>query len=69
MVLAATLNLHLVQCDVTAAFIHGRVPPDEEIYVHQPPCFTRGIGTEVLRLRRTLYGLCQSPRYFFKYFT
>ncbi len=27
MVLAATLNLHSVQCDVTAAFIHGPVPP------------------------------------------
>jgi hypothetical protein len=50
MVLAATLNLHSVQCDVTAAFIHGRVPPDEEIYVHQPRGFKRGIGTEVLRL-------------------
>jgi hypothetical protein len=48
MVLAATLNLHLVQCDVTAAFIHGRVPPDEEIYVHQPRGFKRGSGTEVL---------------------
>ena len=69
MVLAATLNLHSVQCDVTAAFIHGRVPPDEEIYVHQPRGFKRGIGTEVLRLQRTLYGLRQSPRYFFKYFT
>jgi hypothetical protein len=48
MVLAATLNLHSVQCDVTAAFIHGRVPPDEEIYVHQPRGFKRGSGTEVL---------------------
>ena len=48
MVLAATLSLHSVQCDVTAAFIHGRVPPDEEIYVHQPRGFKRGSGTEVL---------------------
>ncbi len=31
MVLVATLNLHSVQCDITAAFIHGRVPPNEEI--------------------------------------
>jgi hypothetical protein len=50
MVLAATLNLHSLQCDVTATFIHGRVPPDEEIYVHQPRGFKRGIGSEVLRL-------------------
>jgi hypothetical protein len=47
----------------------GVSPPDEEIYVHQPRGFKRGSGTEVLRLRCTLYGLCQSPRYFFKYFT
>ncbi len=59
----------LVQCDITAALIHGRVPPDEEIYVHQPRSFKRGNGTEVLCLQRTLYGLCQSPRYFYKYFT
>ncbi len=48
---------------------HGRVPPDKEIYVHQPRGFKRGNGTEVFRLRRTLYGLCQSPQYFYKYFT
>jgi hypothetical protein len=69
MVLAATLGLHSVQCDIIAAFIHGRIPPEEEIYVHQPHGFKRGDGTEVLQLKRTLYGLRQSPRYFFKYFT
>ncbi len=61
MVLTAKLGLHSVQCDITAAFIHGRVPPDEEIYVHQPLGFKTGNGTEVLCLRKTLYGLCQSP--------
>jgi hypothetical protein len=45
------------------------VPPDEEIYVHQPHGFKRGEGTEVLCLWRTLYGLRQSPQYFYKYFT
>ncbi len=48
MVLAAKLNLHSVQCDVTAAFIHGCVPPEEEIYVHQQRGFKRGSGIEVL---------------------
>jgi hypothetical protein len=33
MVLAATLGLHSVQYDITAAFIHGRIPPEEEIYM------------------------------------
>jgi hypothetical protein len=69
MVLAAKLGLQSVQCDITAAFIHGRVPPDEEIYVHQPRGFKRGEGKEVLCLWHTLYGLRQSPQYFYKYFT
>jgi len=63
------LGLHSVQCDITAAFIHGRIPPEEEIYVHQPRGFKCGDGTEVLQLKQTLYGLRQSPQYFFKYFT
>jgi hypothetical protein len=69
MILTATLGLHSVQCDVTAAFIHNQIPPEEEIYVHQPHGFKRSDGTEVLRLKQILYGLCQSPQYFFKYFT
>jgi hypothetical protein len=69
MVLAAKLGLHSVQCDITAVFIHGRVPPKEEIHVHQPRGFKQGNGTEVLHVRQTLCGLCQSPRYFYKYFT
>ncbi len=39
MVLAAKLGLQLVQCDITAAFIHGRIPLEEEIYIHQPRGF------------------------------
>jgi hypothetical protein len=35
-VLAAKLCLHLVQCDITAAFVYDHVPLEEEIYVHQP---------------------------------
>jgi hypothetical protein len=51
MVLAATLGLHSVQCDITAAFIHGQIPLEEEIYVHQPRGFKHGDGTEVLQLK------------------
>jgi hypothetical protein len=61
MVLAAKLGLQSAQCNITAAFIHGRVPPEEEIYDHQPRGFKQGKGDKVLRLRRTLYGLRQSP--------
>jgi hypothetical protein len=69
MILAIKLNLISIQCDITAAFIHGRVPPTEMIYVHQPRGFNRGNGDEVLRLKQTLYGLKQSPQYFFHYLT
>jgi hypothetical protein len=41
----------------------------ETIHVHQPRGFNRGNGDEVLCLKRTLYGLKQSPRYFFAYIT
>jgi hypothetical protein len=37
------------------------------MYVHQPRGFNRGHGDKVLRLKWTLYGLKQSPRYFFGY--
>jgi hypothetical protein len=67
MILAVKLNLISVQCDITGAFIHGHIPTTETIYVHQPHGFHRGNGNEVLRLKRTLYGLKQSPRYFFQY--
>jgi hypothetical protein len=61
MTLTYKLKLISVQCDITAAFIHGRVPVTETIYVHQPQGFHRGNGDEVLRLKLTLYGLKQSP--------
>ena len=51
MVLAAKLDLVSVQCDITAAFIHGRVPITEEIYVRQPRGFHRGRSDEVLHLK------------------
>jgi hypothetical protein len=50
MILAIKLKLISVQCDITAAFVHGWVPPTETIYVHQPRGFHRGKGDEVLRL-------------------
>ena len=60
MTLAIRLNLISVQCNITAAFIHARVPVTETIYIHQPRDFHQGNGDEVLRLKHTLYGLKQS---------
>jgi hypothetical protein len=39
MTLVVKMNLISVQCDITAAFIHGRVPVTKIIYVHQPRGF------------------------------
>jgi hypothetical protein len=49
MILAIKLNLISTQCDITADFIHGCVPPTEMIYVHQPRGFNRDNGDEVIR--------------------
>jgi hypothetical protein len=70
MVLATKLGLQSVHCDITAAFIHGHVPPEEErIYVHQHHGFKQGKGTEVFCLWCTLYGLRHLSQYFYGYFT
>ncbi len=67
MILAIKMKLISVQCNITVAFIHGWVT--ETIYVYQPRGFNCGMGDEVLFLKRTLYGLKQSPQYFIHYLT
>jgi hypothetical protein len=58
-----------VQFNITAAFVHGQDPEDGEIHVHQLKGFYQEGNDHILKLKRTLYGLKQVPRYFFKYFT
>ncbi len=62
MVLAAKLDLISVQCDITAAFVHARVPDKEKIYVHQLRGFKQGNSNDVLHLKQTLYRLKQAQR-------
>ena len=57
--MAAVQDLHVHQMDVKTAFLNGTL--EEEIYMRQPEGFDDGSG-RVLRLRRSLYGLKQSPR-------
>ncbi|KAH9768832.1 Integrase catalytic domain-containing protein [Citrus sinensis] len=65
--LVAEYELELAQLHVKTAFLHGDL--EEEIYMIQP-CGFRVAGKEnhVCRLIKSLYGLKQSPRQWYKRF-
>ena len=65
LILEILLNLKSKQGDVTAAFLHAELEEGEKVYVAMPQGFKK--AGKVLKLKRTLYGLCQSPRAFWKY--
>ena len=67
LILATVLDLKSSQADITAAFVHAELPAHEQVYIHQPRGFTVNGRDYVLRLKRSLYGLKQSPRHFFKF--
>lgn len=65
---AANKEWDLHQFDVTNAFLHGELK--QEVYMEAPEGFKNEFKkTEVCKLRRTLYGLKQSPRAWFGRFT
>jgi len=72
LILEVLLELKSKQGDITAAFLHADLEEDEKVYVEMPKGFEqydkRG-RKKVLKLRKTLYGLRQSPRAFWKYLT
>lgn len=65
--IAANLDWSLNQLDVKNAFLNGDL--EEEVYMEPPPGFTEKFGSKVCRLKRSLYGLKQSPRAWFERFT
>lgn len=65
--LVALFDLELEQLDVKTAFLHGEL--EETIYMHQLEGFiVEGKEDHVCQLRRSLYGLKQSPRQWYKCF-
>ncbi|KAJ9561212.1 hypothetical protein OSB04_006372 [Centaurea solstitialis] len=66
--IAANKGWPLHQFDVTNAFLHGELK--EEVYMDPPPGFVKSSNPrEVCRLKKSLYGLKQSPRAWFGRFT
>ncbi|KAJ0466424.1 putative RNA-directed DNA polymerase [Helianthus annuus] len=66
--IAANQQWPLHQLDVKNAFLHGELK--EEVYIEAPPGFAEDFRLgEVCRLKKSLYGLKQSPRAWFGKFT
>lgn len=67
---AVNQNWSLHQFDVKNAFLHGVLSEEERIYMEVPPGFSEGFkDNEVCRLKKSLYGLKQSPKAWFGRFT
>jgi len=64
MVLASRMNLVSARADITAAFVHALIGPDNHIYVRKPASFQFN-GNFVFKLKKSVYGLCQSSGNFF----
>jgi len=67
LILEVFLELKSKQGDVTAAFLHADLEEGENVYVEMPTGFRK--QGKILKLKKTLYGLRQSPQMFWKYLT
>lgn len=72
LILECLLGLVSKQGDVTCAFLHAHLEEGEDVYLEMPQGFkqySKNGRARVLKLKRCLYGLKQSPRSFWKYMT
>ena len=70
LILECLLGLVSKQEDITCAFLHAHLDEGENVYLEMPQGFkqySKNGRARVLKLKRTLYGLKQSPRAFWKY--
>lgn len=65
--LGAAMDLEIHQMDVKTAFLNGEL--EEDVYMDQPPGFVQeGAAHLVCKLKKSLYGLKQSPRAWYEEF-
>ncbi len=64
--ITANKQLHSHQLDAVTAFLNSNL--DTEVYIKQPEMFHNGNYGQVLRLRRSFYGLKQSTQLWFDLF-
>ena len=63
--IVAQFDLELEQMDVKTAFLHGEL--EEKIYMKQPEGYIQdGKENKVCLLKKSFYGLKQSPRQWYK---
>jgi hypothetical protein len=66
------LGLKSTQEDITCAFLHMDFDENEIVYINMPvglAQYDKNSKSMRLKLKKTLYGLRQSPRAFWKYIT
>jgi hypothetical protein len=67
--IGASLGWDIQQYDVKTAFLHGVLPPEETMFMEQPPGFEApGKEEWVMRLMKSIYGMKQASRVYNKTF-